>query len=93
MSFKSFLMEKSMGLLQNPQVAKLMQDERVMKAMMKAFETRGKVQSAIDTQTEALAKSLNLATRKEVRQLERTLRKVEQELAKARAESAGGKPE
>ena len=74
MSFKKQMMERGM---------KAMQDPRVMKAMAKGFEMKGKVQQNIDTRVESMANSLNLATKAEVRELKRNLRKMERELKKA----------
>ena len=88
MHFKRFLTEKGMKLMQDPRFMKLMQDERVMKAMMSAFQLRGKIQESFEQRVERVAKTLNLATKAEVRELKRTLRKMEQELAKTRASTA-----
>jgi len=79
MSMKKTLM----GLMQDPRVMKVMQDPRFMKAMAKGFEIKGKVQKGIDSQVESMADSLNLATKAEVRDLKRTLRKMERDLKKA----------
>ncbi|MDH5493306.1 MAG: hypothetical protein OEY14_15235 [Myxococcales bacterium] len=84
MDLKRFMVQKSMGLLQDPRVQKVMQDDRVIKAMMKAFEMRGRVQAAIDARADGFARSLNLATKKELRELRRTVRRMEQELREAR---------
>ena len=91
MDIKKFLTEKGMKLMQDPRFMKLMQDERVMKAMMSAFQMRGKIQEDLDKRVETIAKKLNLATKGEIRDLKRALRKMEQELEKARkAEAARG---
>lgn len=68
---------------------KLMQDERVMKAVMGAFQFRGKVQESFDQRVEQVAKSLNLVTKSEIRDLKRTIRKLEQELEKNKKEAKG----
>jgi hypothetical protein len=88
---KTFLQKQSLKLMQDPRVMKLMQDPRVMNAMMKGLEMRGKVQQSFDEQVDKIAQSLNLATKKEVRELKRTLRKMEQELAKAKGSAGAGK--
>jgi len=87
-NLKRFLSQKGMKLMQDPRFMKLMQDERVMKAMMSAFQLRGKIQESFDQRVERVAKTLNLATKAEVRELKRTLRKMEQELEKARTEQS-----
>ena len=84
MTFKRILMEQGGKLISDPRVMKLMQDERVMKAMMQAFQLRQKAQETIDAQVETVAKSLNLATKSELKELKRTIRKLETELEKAK---------
>ncbi len=91
MALKDLITKKSLELMQDPRVAKLMQDERVMKAMMQAIQLRGRVQENFDQRVEEIAKSLNLATMKEIRELKRNLRKMEQDLAKAKAEARAAK--
>jgi hypothetical protein len=88
---KKFLTEKGMKLMQDPRFMKLMQDERVMKAMMGAFQMRGKIQESLDQRVEVIAKKLNLATKAEIRDLKRALRKMENELEKARKAEAAAK--
>jgi hypothetical protein len=82
MSFTKSLMSQGMKMMQDPRVMKLMQDPRVMKAMAKGFEIKGKVQQGFDEQAERLADRLNFATKAEVRELKRTIRKLERELGK-----------
>jgi polyhydroxyalkanoate synthesis regulator phasin len=82
MSFTKSLMSQGMKMIQDPRVMKLMQDPRVMKAMAKGFEIKGKVQQEFDEQAEKLADKLNFATKSEVRELKRTIRKLERELSK-----------
>jgi len=66
--------------LQDPRVARLLQDPRVQKAMIDALRYRGRAQERIDRALETLAKRLNLATAREVRELKRTIRRLEEEL-------------
>jgi polyhydroxyalkanoate synthesis regulator phasin len=87
-NFKKTLMSQGMKLMQDPRVMKMMQDPRVMKAMAKGFEIKGKVQQGIDSKIEGMAESLNLATKAEVRELKRTIRKLERELKKAGSASS-----
>ena len=82
MSLKN-LMKQGAKALQDPRVMKVMQDPRVMKAVAKGFELKGKVQQQFDQRVESLAESLNLATKAEVRELKRTIRKLERDLKKA----------
>ncbi|UJR79066.1 hypothetical protein [Sandaracinus amylolyticus] len=85
MAIKDFLKKRGMELMQDPKVAKLMQDERVMKVAMQAFQLRGKVQEQIDGNVEKVAQSLGLVTKSEVRELKRTIKKLETELKKQQA--------
>ncbi len=80
MALKDLFLKHGMKLISDPRVAKLMQDERVMKTLMQAIQLRGKVQESFDQRVERIAKALNLATQKELRELKRTLRKVERDL-------------
>lgn len=82
MDLKSRVMKKGMELIQDPRVAKVVQDERVMKVAMQAFQLRGKVQEEIDQRVEGVAKSLGLVTKNDVRELKRTIKKLEVELKK-----------
>ena len=68
--------------MEDPRVGKLMQDERVMKVATQAFQLRGKVQDEIDQRVEKVAKSLGLVTKNDVRDLKRTIKKLETELEK-----------
>jgi len=90
MALKDLLMKQGMKLMQDPRFMKLMQDERVMKTVMNAVQLRGKLQETFDQRVERVAKTLNLATQKEVRELKRTMRKMERELEDARAEREKG---
>ena len=82
MSLKKSLMEQGMKLLADPRVMKLMQDERVMKAVMAAMSMPGKVQTFTQEQTERIAKAMALATEDEVKDLKRTVRRLEEEIAR-----------
>jgi hypothetical protein len=91
-TFKKTLMQKGMQLMADPRVQKLMQDERVMKAVMAAMSVPGKAQSMARERLENVAKAMALATEGEVKDLRRTVRKLEEELAKVKADQAGEKP-
>jgi hypothetical protein len=86
-AIKKTLMQQGMKLMTDPRVMKLMQDERVMKAMMTAMSVPGKAQGFARDQLEALAKAMALATEGEVKDLRRTVRKLEEEVARMRLES------
>ena len=82
MTLKS-LIKQGTKMMQDPRVLKALQDPRVMKAVSKGFELKGKVQQHFDQSVENLANNLNLATKAEVRDLKRTIRKLERDLKKA----------
>ncbi|MAQ14268.1 MAG: hypothetical protein CMN30_05675 [Sandaracinus sp.] len=84
MAIKDFLTKKSVELMQDPRVLKLMQDQRVMKAMMEAIRLRGRLQDELDDGIDRVASSLNLATKKELREMKRSLRRMEVELERAK---------
>jgi cell division FtsZ-interacting protein ZapD len=88
-AIKKTLMQQGMKLMSDPRVLKLMQDERVMKAMMAAMSVPGKAQSFARDQVEALAKAMALATEGEVKDLRRTVRKLEEEVARMRTDTPG----
>ncbi len=87
--FKKALMKQGMKLMSDPRVQKLMQDERVMKALMAAMSAPGKAQTFAKEQVETIAKAMALATEGEVKDLRRTVRKLEEELARMKAEQKG----
>lgn len=86
MTFRDRITEQGKKLLQDPRIAQAMQDPRVVKATMRAIQLRGEVQERIDARVDEIAQSLNLATKKEVRELKRTIRKMEREMSKLQAD-------
>lgn len=92
--WKSTLQQQGMKLLADPRVQEFMKDERVVKGMMRAIQLRTDVQEQLEKRIEEVAKSLNLATADEVKDLRRQLKKMERELEKAReaAKKATPKP-
>jgi cell division protein FtsB len=88
-TLKKTLLKQGMKLMTDPRVQKLMQDERVMKAVMQMMSMPGKVQNFTAEQVERLAKAMSLATEDEVKDLKRTVRRLEEEIA--RLEKQAGK--
>lgn len=84
MAIKDKLVSEGMKLATSPRVAKLMQDERVMRVFMQAMSMPGKVSSFTQEQKEAFAKALGLATAEEVRDLRRIVASLEDEIARLR---------
>lgn len=81
-SFKKTLMKQGMKLMSDPRIAKLLQDPRVMSALVQAMAVPGKVQSFTAEQRERIARSMSLATEDEVNDLKRTVRRLEEEIAR-----------
>jgi predicted nuclease with TOPRIM domain len=80
-SIKQSLMSRGMKLMTDPRVMKLMQ------AVMSAMSVPGKVQSFTSEQTERIAKAMALATEDEVKDLQRTVRRLEEEVARLQREA------
>ncbi len=91
---KKALLKRGMKLMSDPRFMRLLQDERVMKAVMAAMSVPGKAQTFAKEQAENVAKAMALATEDEVKDLRRTVRKLEEDLARLKTETAsGGGPE
>lgn len=88
-SFKKTLLKQGMKLMTDPRLSKVLQDERVMKAVMQMMSVPGKVQTFTSDQRERIAKAMRIATEDEVKDLRRQIRRLEEELA--RVERDGGK--
>ncbi|MGK4000097.1 hypothetical protein [Sorangium sp. So ce1024] len=86
MALKDKLISEGMKLAANPNVAKLMQDERFMRLFMTAMSVPGRVSSFTAEQKETFAKAMGLATAEEVRDLKRTVASLEREIARLRRE-------
>lgn len=85
MSLKKTLMSQGMKLLSDPRIVKVVQSEQFMKAMMVALSMPGKIDDFAKERAERLAKKLALATSDEVRDLKRTVRALEEQVAELRA--------
>ena len=81
MSLKKSLLDQGMKLLADPLVAKLMQNEQFAKAVITAASMPGKIDGFTKEQAEKFAKRMSLATADEVRDLKRTVRALEDEIA------------
>ena len=85
-TLKKNLMQQGMKLMGDPRVARLMQDERVMKTLMGMMSVPGKVTTFTNEQVEKLARAMSLATEDEVADLRRTIRRLEEEVARLEKE-------
>lgn len=70
-------------LLQDPRVAKLMQEPKVQQLVVKAFRFRGRLEGGFDEHVQRVAGTLNLATQRDLRSLRRQIRLLEQALREA----------
>ena len=82
MGIKDTVRKKSMELMGDPRVLKLMQNEQFMKAMMTVVQVPGKVNTFTTEQTERFAKSMRLATADELKTLKRQVKSLEAEVAR-----------
>src|SRR5438132_1427593 len=85
-SFKKLLMDRGLQLMSDPRVLKLMQDERVMKAVLAAASMPGRMQSFTAEQVERIVRSMALVREDEVQDLRRTVRRLEEQVAKLQRE-------
>lgn len=89
MDLKQQLMTQAFKLMQDPRVARALQNPRVMQGVVGAMQLGARVQKNITTGTTVVARSLNLATTEEVAELRTTIDRLERELADTR--SGGGR--
>jgi len=82
MGIKDDMKKKGLELMGDPRVAKLMQNEQVMRAMMTLVQVPGKVNTFTTDQTERFAKTMRLATAQEVKDLKRTVKNLEADVAR-----------
>jgi polyhydroxyalkanoate synthesis regulator phasin len=90
MAIKDEMLKKGMQMLSDPRVQKLMQNPQFMKLMMTAVQVPGRVNTFTNEQAERLASTLRLATAKEVKELRRTVQKLEREVARLSASADRG---
>ena len=90
MDLKDRVVSEVMKLAAHPTVAPLLQDERVMKLLMNALSVPGRLEEISEEQKANFTKLMGLATRQEVDDLKRTVRALEDELARLRAGAGAG---
>jgi len=88
MGIKDEMMKRGMQMMSDPRVMKLMQNPQFMKLLMAAIQVPGKVNSFTGEQSRLLASALRLATAEDLKELQRTVKKLEREIAKLREHSA-----
>jgi hypothetical protein len=89
MGIKDEVKKRSFQLMSDPRVAKLMQNEQFMKAMMTMAQVPGKVNTFTTEQTERFAKMMRVATEQEVKDLKRQLKNLEAEVGRLRKKLEG----
>ena len=89
MDIKRELLEQATRLMQDPRVSKALQHPAVMQGLVQALQVRAKVQNNLESSVQRIAKSLHLATSAEVRELRRTVRRLERELEAVRLDQGG----
>ena len=87
MDIKQELLGHATRLMQDPRVAKALQHPALMQGLVQALQVRAKVQSNLESGVQRVAKSLNLATSAEVRDLRRTVRRLERQLEAVRLDA------
>jgi len=91
-TWKKTLMKQALGVVTDPRVLKVMQDPRVMQAVMGLMSVPGKVQHFTQDNVEKLAKAMALATEDEVKDLRRTVRRLEEEMNRMQRDNEKRKP-
>lgn len=89
MDIKRELLDQATRLMQDPRVSKALQHPALMQGLVQALQVRAKVQSNLESGVQRVAKSLSLATTAEVRELRRTVRRLERELEAVRLDQSG----
>ncbi|MSP25695.1 MAG: hypothetical protein EXR75_11125 [Myxococcales bacterium] len=90
MSLKDRVVSEGMKLASHPALAALMQDERFMKLVMAAVSVPGKLSELSDEQKANALRMLGGARQKDVDDLKRAVRSLEDELGQLR--NSGGRP-
>jgi len=85
MSLKDKVMSEGMKLASHPAVAGVMQDERFMKLVMLALSMPGKVSELTDEQKANFLRVMGAAPQREVDDLRRAVRSLEEEVSRLRA--------
>lgn len=90
MGIKKRLIDAGMKFMSDPRVMKLMQDERFVGAMMTALSVPGRLGTLAQDQAGRLARMMDLATEREIRDLRRTVRSLEDQLAELKRQRGDG---
>jgi hypothetical protein len=90
LDLKQQLLSQALRLMQDPRVMKAIQNPKVMQGVMGAVQLRAQMQQNLESSVQRIAKRFNLATEAEVRELRRTVRRLERELEAHKAAGPNG---
>jgi hypothetical protein len=79
MAVRERVVRVSMWLLQEPRVMGKLRNERTTKAIITAMRAENRLRNALDGAVASVARRLGLATRDDLREIERSLVRLEQE--------------
>ncbi|MFH1131607.1 MAG: hypothetical protein V1754_09740 [Pseudomonadota bacterium] len=82
-------MKRGMKIMSNPTVMRFMADPRFMTAISKGFQIKAQIQEGIDSTLHSIADKLNLATKRDVETLQRSISHVESTLSSLHRKANG----
>jgi hypothetical protein len=85
---KEEAMKRGMKLMTNPKVMKMMADPRFMNALSKGFQMRGQIQGSVDSALKNVATRLQLATKDDLTNLQRTVQRMENKVSTLQEKAA-----
>jgi len=85
---KQRFLKGAMKAMSNPQVQKIMSNERTQKALASAFKTSYAVKTRIDDTKRVVADQLNLATSDDLRSMKRELDRLQRQVERLKKEKA-----
>ena len=85
---KSKLVSEGLRVLGDPRVTRIVQDPRFMAAMMTAMGMPSRARGLAKEAVGAVARTMELATTTEVRDLRRTVRALEEQVAQLRSHNS-----
>lgn len=88
--WKDEMFKAAMKIMKNPTAQKVMSNQKVQKAVGKAFQASFTVKTEIDERKADLARRLNLATSDDLRTMKRELERLQRQVARLKKEAAEG---
>ena len=85
--WKDDMFKAAMKVIQNPTAQKVMGNEKVQKAVGKAFQAGFKAKTEIDERKAGFARRLNLATSDDLRTMKRELDRLQRQVSKLKKEN------